>query len=133
MNNIEVMKKALAYITQTGFQTGTNEVIYALRDAIAKAEDVPNTEGAIVNGALYTAPPAAPVQDDFKAWYEEAMIASNEAGFAGMSAAETIRELDRMVSAQPAVPDALNPRDENPAYAAGWNDCRAEMLKGMKP
>jgi hypothetical protein len=35
--------------------------------------------------------------------------------------------------AQPAVPDALNPRDENPAYAAGWNDCRAEMLKGMKP
>jgi hypothetical protein len=35
--------------------------------------------------------------------------------------------------AQPAVPDALNPKDENPAYAAGWNDCRAEMLKGMKP
>jgi hypothetical protein len=32
----------------------------------------------------------------------------------------------------PAVPDALNPKDENPAYAAGWNDCRAEMLKGMK-
>ena len=31
-----------------------------------------------------------------------------------------------------AVPDALNPKDENPAYAAGWNDCRAEMLKGMK-
>jgi hypothetical protein len=35
-------------------------------------------------------------------------------------------------TAQPAVPDALNPKDENPAYAAGWNDCRAEMLKGMK-
>jgi hypothetical protein len=35
-------------------------------------------------------------------------------------------------AAQPAVPDALNPKDENPAYAAGWNDCRAEMLKGMK-
>jgi hypothetical protein len=31
------------------------------------------------------------------------------------------------------MPDALNPKDENPAYAAGWNDCRAEMLKGMKP
>jgi hypothetical protein len=30
----------------------------------------------------------------------------------------------------PAVPDALNPKDENPAYAAGWNDCRAEMLRG---
>jgi hypothetical protein len=35
-------------------------------------------------------------------------------------------------AAQPAVPDALNPKDENPAYASGWNDCRAEMLKGMK-
>jgi hypothetical protein len=58
------------------------------------------------------------------------MIASNEAGFAGMSAAETIRELDRMVSAQPAVPDAIGPNeDELPAYAAGWNDCRAEMLR----
>jgi len=34
---------------------------------------------------------------------------------------------------QPAVPDALNPKDENPAYAAGWNDCRAEMLKGNTP
>jgi hypothetical protein len=33
-------------------------------------------------------------------------------------------------AAQPAVPDALNPKDENPAYAAGWNDCRAEMLRG---
>jgi hypothetical protein len=36
--------------------------------------------------------------------------------------------------AQPAVPDAIGPNeDELPAYAAGWNDCRAEMLKGMKP
>ncbi len=59
MNNIEVMKKALSYMTQSGFKTGTNEVIYALRDAIAKAEDVLNTEGAIVNGAIYTTPPAA--------------------------------------------------------------------------
>jgi hypothetical protein len=36
-------------------------------------------------------------------------------------------------AAQPAVPDALNPKNENPAYAAGWNDCRQAMLKGMKP
>jgi hypothetical protein len=36
-------------------------------------------------------------------------------------------------AAQPAVPDAIGPNeDELPAYAAGWNDCRAEMLKGMK-
>jgi hypothetical protein len=31
--------------------------------------------------------------------------------------------------AQLVVPDVLNPKDENPAYVAGWNDCRAEMLK----
>jgi hypothetical protein len=31
--------------------------------------------------------------------------------------------------AQLVVPDVLNPKYENPAYAAGWNDCRAEMLK----
>jgi hypothetical protein len=34
--------------------------------------------------------------------------------------------------AQPAVPDALNPKDENPAYAAGWNDCRQAMMEMMK-
>jgi hypothetical protein len=35
-------------------------------------------------------------------------------------------------AAQPAVPDALNPKDENPAYAAGWNDCRQAMMEMMK-
>jgi hypothetical protein len=62
------------------------------------------------------------------------MIASNEAGFAGMSAAETIRELDRMVSAQPAVPDAIHHTDlsESLEYIQGWNDCRQAMLEMMK-
>jgi hypothetical protein len=35
--------------------------------------------------------------------------------------------------AQPAVPDAIGPNeDELPAYAAGWNDCRQAMLELMK-
>ena len=35
--------------------------------------------------------------------------------------------------AQPAVPDAFGTREgEHPQYVQGWNDCRAEMLKGMK-
>jgi hypothetical protein len=40
--------------------------------------------------------------------------------------------IKQALAAQPAVPDALNPKDENPAYAAGWNDCRAAMLEMMK-
>jgi hypothetical protein len=34
--------------------------------------------------------------------------------------------------AQPAVPDAITDDSESPEYRTGWNDCRAEMLKGMK-
>jgi hypothetical protein len=34
-------------------------------------------------------------------------------------------------SAQPAVPDAFGTREgEHPQYVQGWNECRAEMLKG---
>lgn len=50
--------------------------------------------------------------DDYKAWYEEAMVASNEAGFSGMSAAETIRELDRMVNTRPQPADWVGLTDE---------------------
>jgi hypothetical protein len=36
-------------------------------------------------------------------------------------------------SPAPAVPDAITDNSESPEYRTGWNDCRAEMLKGMKP
>jgi hypothetical protein len=41
---------------------------------------------------------------------------------------------EKNAAAQPAVPDALTSADiqEHIEYVAGWNDCRAEMLKGMK-
>ncbi len=37
-------------------------------------------------------------QDNYKAWYEEAMVASNEAGYVGLNAAQTIRALAALVS-----------------------------------
>jgi hypothetical protein len=48
---------------------------------------------------------------------------------------EHMAEIKRLKGAQPAVPDALTSADidEHIEYVAGWNDCRAEMLKGMKP
>jgi hypothetical protein len=44
-----------------------------------------------------------------------------------------VRPLYTTPLAQPAVPDAITDRSESPEYIQGWNDCRAEMLKGMKP
>ena len=38
-----------------------------------------------------------------------------------------------LTNAQPAVPDAIGPNeDELPSYAAGWNDCRALMLSAKR-
>jgi hypothetical protein len=44
------------------------------------------------------------------------------------------RATEESSATQPAVPDAFGTREgEHPEYIQGWNDCRAEMLKGVKP
>jgi hypothetical protein len=46
---------------------------------------------------------------------------------------EHMAEIKRLKAAQPSVPDAIGPNeDELPAYAAGWNDCRQAMMEMMK-
>ena len=56
-----------------------------------------------------------------------------------ISFVEALKRFEELVRAdernqQPAVPDAIGPNEgELPAYAAGWNDCRAETLKMRKP
>lgn len=45
--------------------------------------------------------------------------------------AESRREIVAFVK---TVPDAITREDrEHPEYMSGWNDCRAAMLKGIKP
>ena len=48
---------------------------------------------ALATPAPSTSTEEASEPDDYKAWYDEAMVASNAAGFMGISAAETIRWL----------------------------------------
>jgi hypothetical protein len=73
---------------------------------------------------LYTTPPAQPAVQEGQDW--SLLEATQE------SLREHMAEINRLKAAQPTVPDALNPKDENPAYAAGWNDCRQAMLEMMK-
>jgi hypothetical protein len=58
------------------------------------------------------------------------LICVNATIKAAKMAADAIRE--STPPAQPAVPDAIHHTDlsEHPQYIEGWNDCRAEMLKG---
>jgi hypothetical protein len=76
--------------------------------------------------AMLNTPPAAAVQEG-RDW--SLLEATQE------SLREHMAEIKRLKEAQPAVPDALTSADiqEHIEYVAGWNDCRAEMLKGMKP
>jgi hypothetical protein len=61
----------------------------------------------------------------------EALEAATRYGAGGFEdAKDALREAQ---AAQLAVPDAFGTREgEHPQYIQGWNDCRAEMLKGMK-
>jgi hypothetical protein len=45
---------------------------------------------------------------------------------------EFLNDMPQRPAAQPAVPDAITDNSESTEYRTGWNDCRAEMLKGMK-
>ena len=63
---------------------------------------------------------------------------AREAGLNGVARAGYEPELRRFAelvladarTKQPVVPDVLTPEGESYDYTQGWNDCRAEMLRG---
>jgi hypothetical protein len=80
----------------------------------------------------HTTPPAqpAPVQEP------QRYSPDGEGGMEvdSLGAYVKLQDVTTPPAAQPAVPDAFGTREgEHPQYIEGWNDCRAEMLKGMKP
>jgi hypothetical protein len=86
------------------------------------------------NAAIkYTTPPAAqpavPLTDE-----QIDALRNQYPPSAGIDFDVRCREFARAIlaAAQPAVPDAITDDSESPEYRTGWNDCRAEMLKGMK-
>jgi hypothetical protein len=93
-------------------------------------------------GHLYTTPPAqpAPVQEPV-AWRVkvETKLRDGSVDSGYQLRNERLSAYDEPLyttppTAQPAVPDALfRHAPEHPQYIEGWNDCRAEMMKGMKP
>ena len=89
----------------------------------------PNCEAMGKELAALKAQPA-PVQEPFCFYYVE----NGEEYFApkGAYVPDNAQPL-YTTAAQPAVPDAFGTREgEHPKYIEGWNDCRAEMMKGMK-
>jgi hypothetical protein len=86
---------------------------------------------------VYTTPPAAKrpwiglTDEEIMEMYNEPRSDAEMIAF-GREVEAKLKE--KNAAAQPAVPDAMTSADiqEHIEYVAGWNDCRAEMLKGMK-
>jgi hypothetical protein len=125
-------------------------------DALAAPVQEPFCFYYVENGEEYFAPKGAYVPDNAQPLYttaaQPAPVQDLPFGVGGgLVAIKTLLSRDPCVhantaiemidailkehpAAQPAVPDAFGTREgEHPQYIQGWNDCRAEMLKGMKP
>ncbi len=108
MTDKETLKLALEAINAT-HPWEKEAAITAIKQALAAPVQEPFCFFYVENGEEYFAPKGAYVPDNAQPLYTTPP------------------------AAQPAVPDAFGTREgEHPQYVQGWNDCRAEMLKGMK-
>jgi hypothetical protein len=132
----------------------TNRQVEILSDALAEsrrevaAQPAPVQMAHIVGeidhtGKVWTPAQPAPVQPVALGNLTDEMVeaATNEygewskdnQGTTECIRAMLVKAMKATPPAQPAVPDAFGAREgEHPQYVQGWNDCRAEMLRGMK-
>jgi type V secretory pathway adhesin AidA len=106
--------------------------------------DEADIDGLPIGTLLYTTPPEAQRQwvgltdAEEDAAFEQSMAvrpkdASNKETRGLYAQAIEAKLREKNSTSSPAIPDALTRADcEGPEYTSGWNDCRAEMLKGMK-
>jgi hypothetical protein len=133
----EISDQVISTLVEYGAELdATNRQVEILSDALAESR----REVTALNAAQQEHEPEnepyvslASVQEPVAYWIpkaEQFCIADPS----GRPFAKAWEPLYTTPPAQPAVPDALTSADiqEHIEYVAGWNDCRAEMLKGMK-
>jgi hypothetical protein len=109
---------------------GHLEAITAIKQARSAPVQKPyrplQDNGSQYFGDSWDTPPAQPAPVQEPVWNN---LPSNK----DVEDAMRMKRLNQLAIAA-AVPDAFGTREgEHPQYIQGWNDCRAEMLRGMKP
>jgi soluble cytochrome b562 len=130
MANINLRNKAITAIKQARAldKMAENARELGLDYEPAKYSDIVSDGGMDPRNQFDAPPPAqpAPVQPAHIS-PKQLLALAQEANLGLDKVIEMLR-----IAVQPAVPDAITDDSESPEYRTGWNDCRAEMLKGMK-
>ena len=122
----EILRKALTALESCSGAPHWEELqpaVTAIKQALAAQPTVQEPD-------LSSLKPAT--QEAIKGWLADGTFVERAIGAMEAQERENMR-LEKLVAAQPAIPDAITDNSESPEYRAGWNDCRevmAEMLKG---